>query len=277
MGLCCGTIEKANLKELIEVAGRYGFSALDTKPGLYLDARAAGASDADLRALLEINGVRIEVIDTFGPILPGIDKSLPFRERDRPGLEMPEDIGFHLAEVLEAKVINLPHYLGRPTTPLSEITDVFGLFCERARKRGFNVSIEFLPGTGVPNLSTALKVVGGISNAGVMFDTWHWSRSGGTLNEVLALKPGDVAAVQISDRTEAHMTTKEPYVPRTGRSQPSYGDLPLVEIATHLLKTYPGINLAVEVLSDEQRAYSVDEAARVSAIAMRRLFARLSE
>jgi len=274
-GLCWGTVEKANLQQLIEVAGRHGFAALQVRPGLYLDARAAGASEADIKGWLKTNGVRVELIDTFGPRIPGINTALPFPERDRAGLEMPEDVGFHLAEVLEARCINLPHYLGKPDTPLQQITDAFGSFCERASKRGFKVSFEFIPGTGVPNLATGLKVAKGISNAGVLFDTWHWTRSGGTLDEVLALKPGEVTAIQISDRTEAHMTTKDPYVPMTGRSQPSYGDLPLEAVMNHLLTICPGMNVGVEVFSDEQRAYSIDEAARVSALAMRRLFSRL--
>jgi hypothetical protein len=85
------------------------------------------------------------------------------------------------------------------------------------------------------------------------------------------LQPGDVAALQISDRTHAHITSPEPYVPMTGRSQPGYGDLPLIEILRHLFKIQSGINAAVEVFSVEQRAYSLNEAARVSALALRRL------
>jgi sugar phosphate isomerase/epimerase len=137
------------------------------------------------------------------------------------------------------------------------------------------VALEFVPFTGAPNLATGLKIVKGVPNGGVLFDTWHWSRSGGTLEEVFALKPGDVTAIQICDRTEAHMTSTLPYVPITGRSQPTYGDLPLVPIMNHLRKTFPDINVAAEIFSNEQRDYSVDEAARVTAIAMRRLFARL--
>jgi sugar phosphate isomerase/epimerase len=275
MGLCWGTVERANLRELIEVAGKNGFAALQVRPGLYLDARESGTSDGDLRALLGAHGVRVEVIDTFGPRLPGIVKPSVMRPDDRAGLELTEEQGFHIAEVLEARVINLPHYLGDPSTPLPQIIDAFGDFCGRAAKRGFRVSLEFIPSTGVPDLATGLNVVRGISNAGVLFDTWHWSRSGGGLETVLALRSGDVAAAQISDRTYAHMTSTEPFVPMTGRSQPGYGDLPLIDIAMHLLRINPSLNIAVEVFSVEQRAYGLNEAARVAAVAMRRLFAKL--
>lgn len=275
MGLCWGTVERANLRELIEVAGRNGFAALQVRPGLYLDARQSGMSDGDLRTLLRAHEVRVEVIDTFGPRLPGIVKPAVMRPDDRAGLELTEEQGFHIAEVLGARVINLPHYLGDPSTPIADIIDAFGKFCARAAKRGFRVSLEFIPGTGVPDLATGLEVVRGISNAGVLFDTWHWSRSGGSLESVLALKSSDVAAAQISDRTYAHMTSPEPFVPMTGRSQPGYGDLPLIDILAHLLRINPTLNLAVEVFSVEQRAYSLNEAARISAVALRRLFARL--
>jgi sugar phosphate isomerase/epimerase len=275
MGLCWGTVERASLVELIEVAGRNGFAALQVRPGLYLDALQSGLCDPELRELLRAHEVRVEVIDTFGPRLPGIVRPTTIRPDDRAGLELTEAEGFRIAEALGARVINLPHYLGDPRTPRSDIAAAFREFCGRAAQRGFRVSLEFIPGTGVPDLATALDVVRGIANAGVLLDTWHWSRSGGSLDDVLALAPADLAAVQISDRTFAHMTSPEPFVPMTGRSQPGYGDLPLQEILAHVWRIQPGMNIAVEVFSAEQRAYSVNEAARVSAVALGRLFAKL--
>jgi hypothetical protein len=73
------------------------------------------------------------------------------------------------------------------------------------------------------------------------------------------------------------MTSTEPFVPMTGRSQPTYGDQPLVEMLGHIQKTHPGMNMAVEVFSHDQRSYSVNEAARVSAIAMKRLLKRIDD
>jgi sugar phosphate isomerase/epimerase len=271
MGLCWGTVERATLQELVEVAAANGFAALQMRPGLFLDARRAGMTDADARALLRDHGIRVDVIDTFGPRLPGIVKPPIPRPDDLAGIELSEEEGFHIAEVLEARVINLPHYLGDPKTPLDAIIEAFAAFCGRAAQRGLRVSIEFIPGTGVPDLATGLRLVRGIPNAGVLLDTWHWSRSNGTLDAVRSLQPGDVAALQISDRTHAHITSPEPYVPMTGRSQPGYGDLPLIEVLRHLFKIQSGINAAVEVFSVEQRAYSLNEAARVSAHALRRL------
>jgi sugar phosphate isomerase/epimerase len=275
MGLCWGTVERATLRQLVEVGAANGFSALQVRPGLYLDARRAGMTDGDARALLKANGIRVDVIDTFGPRLPGIVRPPNPRPDDLAGLELSEEEGFHIAEVLEARTINLPHYLGDPRTPLDALIEAFAAFCERAAQRGFRVSIEFIPGTGVPDLATGLTLVRGVPNAGVLLDTWHWSRSNGSLDAVRSLQHGDVAAVQISDRTHAHMTSPEPFVPMTGRSQPGYGDLPLIEILRHLFKIEPGINIAVEVFSVEQRAYSLNEAARVSAVAMRRLLDRV--
>jgi sugar phosphate isomerase/epimerase len=275
MGLCWGSVERASLEDLIGLAGANGFAAIQVRPGLYFDARARGRADADLRRLLHDQGVRVDLIDTFGPRLPGVVPPPQLRPQDRAGFTMTEEEGFRVAEALEARTVNLPHYCGDPETPLKQIADAFCEFCERATRRGFNTSLEFIPGTGVAHLGAALEVVRDASNAGVLLDVWHWSRANGTLGEVMALRATDLAAVQISDRTFAHMTSREPYQSMTGRAQPGYGDLPLVEILSQVFSLHPDMCVGVEVFSAEQRAYSSSEAARVCAVALGRLLERV--
>jgi sugar phosphate isomerase/epimerase len=54
-----------------------------------------------------------------------------------------------------------------------------------------------LPWTQVPNLATALNVLGQAnpSNGGVMFDFWHFFNGGGNLEQLQTLTPQDAALI----------------------------------------------------------------------------------
>src|SRR5581483_9169689 len=61
--LCWGTAEGTALPELIDLAAATGYGAITTTPAMYFAARAAGHSDADLRARLDGHGVGVAVVD----------------------------------------------------------------------------------------------------------------------------------------------------------------------------------------------------------------------
>jgi sugar phosphate isomerase/epimerase len=67
---------------------------------------------------------------------------------------------------------------------------------------GARVCLEFLPGTGVPDLATAWSLVEPLGpEAGILLDTWHWTRQpGGPAFDVLATIPGDrIPYLQLND------------------------------------------------------------------------------
>jgi sugar phosphate isomerase/epimerase len=67
---------------------------------------------------------------------------------------------------------------------------------------GARVCLEFLPGTGVPDLATAWALVEPLGPAsGVLLDTWHWTRQpGGPAFDLLATIPGDrIPYLQLND------------------------------------------------------------------------------
>jgi sugar phosphate isomerase/epimerase len=76
---------------------------------------------------------------------------------------------------------------------------------QRAEERGLKVCIEWLPWSGLPDLKTAWKLVGGVGrdNVGLVVDTWHWLRQpGGPDFETLRQVPGDrIHVVQLDDTT----------------------------------------------------------------------------
>jgi sugar phosphate isomerase/epimerase len=262
VGICWGTLINASLPELIEEAGRHGFGTLAVTPPGYRRARAAGLSVADLRAMLNDNGVHVAVIDPLMSGLPGSPKPDEVPEQFREGFLHDEAYGYEVAEALEAKILNIAHFLGRKV-PIAELADAIGKISARAAQRGFGVSLEFIPDTGMPDLVTAAEIVRQVNapNLGVLFDTWHFSRSGGTLEQLAALPRGAINAFQLSDRTPPPPGT--PYVPMSGRSFPGEGEMPLAEIIRLARANRPTLSVEIEVFNAELRALPTPAAAKL--------------
>ena len=89
--LCAGTLARVPLRERVEIAAATGFRGIS----LFLDdlegARRSGLPDADLRALLEANGLQVAELDPLMHWIPEpgdarCSWSLPDRGLRRRGL-----------------------------------------------------------------------------------------------------------------------------------------------------------------------------------------------
>lgn len=125
----------------------------------------------------------------------------------------------------------------------------FGELCDRAAPYGLNVSLEFAIYTGVRTLAHAAGVVAKSrrSNASVLIDALHFSRSGGLPAHVAQVDPALFRYAQICDAgpdmpgpTDTPALVREA---RTGRLLPGEGVLPLRELVAALP---PGLPLAIE-------------------------------
>src|SRR5207302_1122238 len=79
---------------------------------------------------------------------------------------------------------------------LQSIITASGLaeFADRAAGAGRSLSIEWLPWTVLPPLSSAWQLIESVdrANVGLVFDNWHWLRQpGGPQPDVLRTIPGD--------------------------------------------------------------------------------------
>jgi sugar phosphate isomerase/epimerase len=139
----------------------------------------------------------------------------------------------------------------------------------RAAAHGLQISLEFIPGTGMPDLVTANEIVelAGEPNLGVLFDTWHFVRSGSTLEQLRALPPGRINALQISDRIPPPPGAA--YVPMSGRLFPGEGEQPLDEILKLVFANNASITAEIEVFSADLSAMPVAAAAEHAAQAIR--------
>ena len=89
--------------------------------------------------------------------------------------------------------------------PMDEVAACFRSMCQTAADAGLQVSIEFLPWTGIADLATAWELVqrADCDNSGIMVDTWHWFRQPGGPNPDLLrqIPPGFLRVVQLCDAT----------------------------------------------------------------------------
>ena len=131
----------------------------------------------------------------------------------------------------------------------SRTLERLGELCDRAAGYNLHVCLEFAIYTGVRTLAHAADVVARSkrSNASVLIDALHWSRSGGIPAHVKQVDPSLLRYVQICDAgpdmpgpTDTPALIREA---RTGRLLPGEGVLPLAELVGALPPTVP---LAIE-------------------------------
>jgi sugar phosphate isomerase/epimerase len=259
MGLCYGSLRDTSAAELVRIAGRHGFSGLMLPP-----FPAAGpAESAGFRALLRDNGIRRVVLDGVMAPLP---RCAFVAEQG-----WTADQHFAVAERFGVDCFNVPHYRGDPATSVTEFADALGPFCERAARAAITVALEFLPGTGIPDLERALRIVEAVaaSNLGITLDTWHWARIGGTLADIRALAPGVIKDFQLSDRAANQGAL--PDSEQWGRLLPGEGALPLAEIIRAVHANAAELTVNAEIFSEELQQREPDDAARAIAEALDRV------
>jgi sugar phosphate isomerase/epimerase len=125
----------------------------------------------------------------------------------------------------------------------------FGELCDRAATYGLRVGLEFAIYTGVRTLAHAAEMVARSkrSNASVLIDALHFSRSGGLPAHVAQVDPALLHYVQICDAgPDMPSPTDTPALireARTGRLLPGEGVLPLKQLVAALPA---GVPLAIE-------------------------------
>jgi sugar phosphate isomerase/epimerase len=255
--LCCMTVRQATLPELIAVAVGAGFDSLTATP--FLVAKACPPL-ADLRRRCDDAGVTIGYIDGLCSPLPGTPEGVT------------EERCFAMAEGLGAPAVNVVHFGGHPV-PFAQMADALGALAERAARRGLQILIEFLPDTGIPDLTVALRLARAVGqgNLRVMLDTWHLARTGGGPSQLGGDAAALIGGVQVSDRRSVQDTL--PYVPMSGRYLPGAGELPLRAILGPVVAAHPDLPIGVEVINDELLALPAAGAASAAATALRNLLA----
>jgi len=196
--LSAGTLPNASFIERVSAAKAAGFTAISLFPQQYLAAqRSEKLSIDDMRNILAEHDIALDevdpLLDWFGPIASPSEQLM---------MEMADAFGARSVNVAAAFVSD---------KPFSEIVDCFGRTCERVAAHGLRADLEFLPWTQVPDLASALTLLeqANPSNAGIMFDFWHFFNGGGQVAQLNALPAESAARITSLQLNDAPNTIAE--------------------------------------------------------------------
>ncbi len=149
----------------------------------------------------------------------------------------------------------------------SELIERFGALCDRAAPGNITVVMEFLPIFAVRNLDDALQVVrsAGRPNSGVLVDSLHLARSGGTVADLISAGPSMFPYLQLADAPLAFPANGIKgllHEALHGRRLPGEGGLPLGAV----LQAVPDVPVSVELRSEDLRARYPDPVERAHAV-----------
>jgi sugar phosphate isomerase/epimerase len=229
-----------DLPAILRAASAAGFSDIGIDLATVEHYLGCSGSLAELRVILADTG--LAVTDVVALVV-------------RQG-EDPRALGSRLAAFVEAT--SAPWCVAAVAEPMSHeaVVDALGAGLDALSPSGARLAVEFGAYMGLRTLGEAVAVCAdlGWNRAGVLVDTYQCARAGTTIAELVALKPGHVALLQVADATgpppqQAALVDES----RHRRLVPGRGDLPLGDmLATVAATGYRG-PLVAEVLSDELR------------------------
>ena len=159
----------------------------------------------------------------------------------------------------------------------ARLIDTFAAFCDLAGRYGLGAGLEFMPWTDAKDLTQAARIVErvGRSNAGVLIDPFHLSRSRSRIEDIASIPPSRLHFMQFCDVPAAIPPTMDAILAeaRAERLFPGEGGVDLIG----LLRAVPrDIPLSLEVPTHTlAKTVGATERARRALAATRRVLAQL--
>lgn len=162
----------------------------------------------------------------------------------------------------------------------ARLCDRFAAFCEQAARHGLRASLEFMPWTDAKDLHQAARIVqaaqqAGCSNAGVLIDAFHLSRSRSPIAAIAKIPAPHFHFLQLCDVPAQIPATMDAILAeaRAERQFPGDGELDLLALLRALP---PQLPISVEVPTHTlARTVGATERARRALAATHRVLARL--
>ncbi len=256
VGICLSTliadprqVDGAGVEAVLRACRAAGLTTVATGSSL---AEAMGI-DRFRRCLIDLE-MEVRVIEAIVGWTQGPE---PAREETTASAAFASAVG---ADALMAATI-------APDLDLNRATEGFAAACEAAARAGLRVPLEFIPGTAVPDLKTAWRIVrdSGADNAGVVVDFLHWYHQPGgpDMGTLRSIPPERIQYVQLCDSPDIATPAGAEYIPfaMTDRAVPGEG---VVDFES-LLETLSGMGadpyFALEVFNSNLLATGADNMA----------------
>jgi sugar phosphate isomerase/epimerase len=271
--LWAASVMPFNFDERIRVARAGGFTVTSLCPFEVRRAEQDGITTTDIRDRFERAGVRIAVIEPLARWLPTWRRpQLPLGDPALGDFE-PEEL-FAMSEALGAGLLSVLALFDPRVEPEAGAV-AFAALCDHAAERDLRLQLEFIPGTGIPDLASAWEIVRQADrpNGGVLIDSWHFFRSTPDFALLCSIPAERIFALQLED-APALPSEEVAYESLHSRLLPGEGELEL----TRFLRAVPGAQLpklsGPEVSSDRLWArYEPEELGERLAETTRALFA----
>jgi sugar phosphate isomerase/epimerase len=219
---------------------------------------AQGFTDAQMASVLADHNLELAEVEFVFDWSAGPDE--PARVENSRQLE---DRVWAVADTFGPRVLSVGELVGPDQMPsLDLVADRFGALCDRAAAHGLLVALEFMPFSGIPDLPTGRAIVEAAdrSNAGLNVDAYHYFR-GNPDPDVLRAVGDRVFMIQLDD-ADAEVVGELFEDTMLRRRYPGEGSFDLVGFLRILNDAGVQAPKSVEILSSDNQALPVDDAAR---------------
>ncbi len=259
--MCTGTMRGVDFATKARAASNAGFDAISIRPAEYDELVALGWSAADIRSFLADLGLGVAELDPVMTWLPGAEAP--------PGMHAVDEV-LAIARALRPDCVSVLVPVAAPLH-LGEATVAFAALCDRAADDGVRVAIEFFAWSPLCSLADTWTIVrdAGRANGGIILDTWHHARRGGTVDDIDLVDAVRIWGVQIADAPARPVLDDLAAECRHHRRWPGEGELPLDAIVQALRVGGCRAPLSIEVFGDTTDAADASARARRAYCALR--------
>ena len=251
-----------------------GFTAISLQPTDVWMLEEQGMAATEIATRIADSGLSVAEIDCTACWME--------RQKDQGG---DDDLSRLLRSLTAERVVATAARIAAPSivaidlsaTPpsLDEAAEGFAALCDLAADHGLRAHIEFLPTSAIRSLNEAWAIVSaaGRANGGLTVDSWHFFRSGSTLEDLAAIPGNRIHTVQVNDG---------PAIPQsdgwdemmTSRLLPGEGAFDLIGLVRTLDQIGSTAPIGVEVFNARQQNQPLAQVAQDWADSTRAMLAK---
>lgn len=177
-----------SLYDRIHIAAESGFTGIGLRVENYMEALAAGFTDAHILTLLKKYHLKVTEIELLTDWGANSDRT--------PDQQKKEQLLFHMARLFKVKHINATLF---QSFSEKQMISALKNLCIRAEE--LDIAIEFMPYSSFPTLQTVWRVIqqSECQNAKIICDAWHWTRAHQSPENLENIPADRIVAIQVDD------------------------------------------------------------------------------